>query len=94
MIGGIDTAIDGCDRKTGALGRTQRFDTGRVGWSRFRMTRHHEVGAEYSDTALDLLRRQVMSLRVEQANLMTGVDQRPADAQEPEGDLMADAARG
>ncbi|WP_131829634.1 hypothetical protein [Teichococcus deserti] len=58
------------------------------------MAGHHHLGRRRGNPFLQGGAAQVVALGVDQRDVMPGINQRTADAEQAEGDLVADAARG
>lgn len=56
------------------------------------MAGHHHVGTESGDLTRDRVCAKMLPLGVKKLDLMPRINQRAADAEQPKGDLVANAA--
>jgi hypothetical protein len=72
------------------LDRAQHFHRDRVRRRRAGVARHDHVGCRGGDFLHDTRNRKTAGLCVEQAHIVSRIQQAPTDHEQPEGDLMTD----
>ncbi len=90
MVGGVNALVNRDHRGVLGLDGPEHAGAGEMGRRRARVTRHHGVGPPSPDLLHDRPDSQPPALRVEQPDVMAGIEQGTPDYKQPERNLVAD----